>query len=440
MMKSEVFYMTPDAAADYAELMERDITGATFTEPTLKASSVLGEEMSTSTAEEPRLSADGRTLTLPIKGMITDKADALMAMFGQAQTVAGQVEDAARKVARLDTVENVVLDIDSPGGTMGGLEGARQAIKALRETKNVIALGDHTMASAAYYLGSAADVVLATPNSTIGSIGTATVLTDKSEAYEKAGIKHHIIRTGEHKLKGSGLEQITDSDVELFQERAERAHNIFVGAVADNRNLTIETVNQMADGNVHMGDDAVQKGFADGTVLSRAQLMDMLAKDVSEDNEEARQVASNAAEVVTTLMSTVDQKFSEIQEQTKRERATAIVNQAIATDRIPAGMKEQHVSAAMRVGVDEYKEILGALPSRQTAISTNSDDSVSTPASKTQSEAGVVTLHYGEGEVKDFDLGDPVVVGNLQRMPTLRKKVLTAATEQQVRVPKELKN
>ena len=87
-------------------------------------------------------------------------------------------------------VKAIVLSIDSPGGTVDGTDNLANAIFAARGKKPIVALGDGTLASAAYWIASGADQIFASDNSAkIGSIGVVATHEDYSRAEENAGVK-----------------------------------------------------------------------------------------------------------------------------------------------------------------------------------------------------------------------------------------------------------
>jgi ClpP class serine protease len=86
-----------------------------------------------------------------------------------------------------ESIGAIVIQIDSPGGNVAGTpEVARKIYEARGKGKAIIAQADSLMASAAYYIGAAADEIVATPSSEVGSIGVYAVHEDAS-GYERAG-------------------------------------------------------------------------------------------------------------------------------------------------------------------------------------------------------------------------------------------------------------
>ena len=95
---------------------------------------------------------------------------------------------------REPSISAIVLDVDSPGGSVFGVEELATEIRAARGTKPVVAVANSMAASAAYWIASQADELVITPGGMVGSIGVLTAHEDISKAQEMAGIKprsHH---------------------------------------------------------------------------------------------------------------------------------------------------------------------------------------------------------------------------------------------------------
>jgi len=106
-------------------------------------------------------------------------------------------------VSTSQEVEVVVLDVDSPGGYVGGIRELTDKIYNARGAKPIIAVANHMLASAALWIASAADEVVASPSSEIGSVGVFAGHADYSKAYEEEGIKITLIHAGKYKVEGN---------------------------------------------------------------------------------------------------------------------------------------------------------------------------------------------------------------------------------------------
>jgi ClpP class serine protease len=119
-------------------------------------------------------------------------------------------------------------------------------------------------ASAAYWIASAADEMVVTPTGSVGSIGVFGVHDDVSAAMEKMGVKKTIIKAGKYKADGVPFLPLSDDAAERMQARANAAYDMFVKAVARNRNVSQSTVrNGFGQGDTVDAEPAVAEGMAD---------------------------------------------------------------------------------------------------------------------------------------------------------------------------------
>lgn len=163
----------------------------------------------------------------------------------------------------------IVLDVDSPGGQVGGIEELSRQIFDARGKKPVVAVANHLMASAAYWIGSAADEIVVTPSGEVGSIGVFAVHKDISGSLEKDGIKVSLISMGKYKIEGNPYEPLAEEARGAIQLRVSDYYDTFVKSVARNRGVKPDEVrNGFGEGRVVGSSQAVELGMADriGTI------------------------------------------------------------------------------------------------------------------------------------------------------------------------------
>lgn len=201
---------------------------------------------------------------LPIEGVMAKRANMFMQISGgvSTQLAIRDLQDAARD----PSVHSIILSIDSPGGTVDGTQSFAQAIRAVREVKPVVALASGTIASAAYWGGSAAEAVYITDGTTqVGSIGVVATHVDVSKAEEQRGVKTTEVFAGKFKRISSQYGPLTDAGRASMQEQVDYTYSLFVQAVAEQRGVNVEKVlSDMADGRVFMGQQAIDAGLVDG--------------------------------------------------------------------------------------------------------------------------------------------------------------------------------
>lgn len=210
---------------------------------------------------------------IPIKGIISKDPTVFSFFFSGTST---------KKVARLieDALNNrditaIVLDIDSPGGTVDGTQELANLIFSKRHRKPIVAWTDGMVASAAYYIASAADKIFISGDMPpIGSIGVVTSHIDYSKMDERHGIKETEIYAGKYKRIASYVEPLSQEGREYIQDRVDYIYSIFVNDVAKYRGVTVDTVlKNMADGQMFIGRQALDAGLVDG-VSTFDQLLD----------------------------------------------------------------------------------------------------------------------------------------------------------------------
>ncbi len=165
-------------------------------------------------------------------------------------------------------IKAIVLDIDSPGGTVDGTFELADAIYSSRGKKPIVALADGLMASAAYAIGAAADSVYMTGDTThVGSIGVVTAHTDYSKRESMLGVKTTEIYAGKYKRVASSHNPLSEEGKKSIQESVDYLYSIFVDRVAIFRGVSTDSVlSEMADGKLFIGQQAIDAGLVDGVI------------------------------------------------------------------------------------------------------------------------------------------------------------------------------
>jgi len=207
---------------------------------------------------------EGSVAVVPIEGVLTKYASMVNGQSQPAGTTSSAIVESVAKARTDPRAKSILLAIDSPGGSVAGLDDVVQAIKEAKTEKPVWAFAHDQMASAAYWIGSQADKLMAGPSSGVGSIGVYTLLQDNSKAVESRGTKFHLVKAGKFKGIGSHGITITPEDLAAVQQQVEGYYAAFVRDVAAGRGLSKERTTNLADGRMWVGQDAVTMGLADG--------------------------------------------------------------------------------------------------------------------------------------------------------------------------------
>lgn len=175
------------------------------------------------------------TAVVPVVGLIMRYANNLNMLCGM-PTSTGMLHNTINNYAKDDSIKQIVLEIDSPGGDARGISDLAQTIKAVSNIKPIIAVVTGTCASAAYWIASACNKIYASETSFIGSIGAiAAYRKDKDSEVEE-------FVSSQSPNKRLDLEK--KDDRAIIQANIDDVANVFIESVAQNRSMTKEEVVQ----------------------------------------------------------------------------------------------------------------------------------------------------------------------------------------------------
>lgn len=217
-----------------------------------------------------------------VYGTITQRADLFTEWSGGTSTEkVGQQIDA---FAADPNVKAIVLDVDSPGGSVYGVAELADKIRAVAKDKKVIGVANSEAASAAYWLISQCSEVVVSPNAQVGSIGVYMMHRDISEALKIAGQTITLVSAGERKVAGHSYGPLDPVGREVIQSSVDGYYDKFTKAVARGRGRAQSTVqNGFGRGAMVQAEQAVDEGMADkiGTLESVLSRYGLSIGDVS---------------------------------------------------------------------------------------------------------------------------------------------------------------
>ena len=145
---------------------------------------------------------------------------------------------------RTRRVRGILLDVDSPGGEVGGLFDLVTRIRALKAASGIPlwAVANEDALSAAYAIVSAADRIYVTQTGEVGSIGVVAAHVDESGADAQAGLSWSFVFAGQQKVDGNAHEPLSQRARDTIQADVDRLYGEFCALVAANRDLTVEAV------------------------------------------------------------------------------------------------------------------------------------------------------------------------------------------------------
>jgi signal peptide peptidase SppA len=230
---------------------------------------------------------EGRTAIIRCEGTLMRNVPWVYQYFGVNCTSSKYLAKAFQVAADDDSIDDIMMPTDSPGGEATGISEAADAIKAASKKKDVHAAISGMAASGAYWLASQADNVTAETDSQVGCIGAYMTVTDYSEMAKSQGIKVHVIRSGVHKGVGEMGAEITKEQMEPLQEYVDGLAKMFTKSVAKGRKKTQEEVSALATGQAWLAGPAKEKGLIDeiepaSSVLGRLSGGANMAKKTNE--------------------------------------------------------------------------------------------------------------------------------------------------------------
>ena len=228
-----------------------------------------------SDAKDQRVATTNKGVAvIPIVGSMSHRSTGIEAMSGMTSytTLQKQFEAAFND----PKVGSILMDIDSPGGSVAGAFDFRDYLMSKKGTKPVYALARDAMCSAAYLIGSTADKVYATQTARVGSIGVVAMHTDASGKMEKEGLKPTFISAGKFKTAGNPYEKLEGEKLKYLQDSVDESYDMFINAVADARGIDKKAIRD-TEARVYGGKKAVEIGLADGIRTYESVIAEMSA-------------------------------------------------------------------------------------------------------------------------------------------------------------------
>ena len=219
---------------------------------------------------------------IPLYGVVTQRGNMVDDISGPGSSSTQQFTSVLRQMLADDSVSQILIDIDSPGGSVYGVsELASEIIKA-RAQKPVVAVANSLAASAAYWIGCSASEFYVTPGGEVGSIGVWQAHFDYSKALEEDGVKPTLISAGKFKVEGNPYVPLDEQAQAFMQSRVDDYYNAFVQAVAIGRGVSIYDVKTgMGEGRVLGADAALAQNMVNGIATFDDVLTKMQARSRS---------------------------------------------------------------------------------------------------------------------------------------------------------------
>jgi protease-4 len=198
---------------------------------------------------------------IPLYGVISQGSSSRSWGEKGSQQIARRIKTLSEK----KEVKAIVLDINSPGGSVGAVQEIYSAVlRAKAETKKpFVARFGEVSASGGYYVAAACDKIMAQPGTITGSIGVIFSVSNFEGLMKKVGFKNEAIKSGKFKDIGSATREMTPEERKLLQAMIDDSYEQFVKAVSDGRRMDVEKVKLLADGRIYTGRQALENGLVD---------------------------------------------------------------------------------------------------------------------------------------------------------------------------------
>lgn len=175
----------------------------------------------------------------------------------------GSINRALRKARNNDKVKAIVLRVNSPGGSALTSDLIWREIELTKKVKPVIVSMGDVAASGGYYIACNSDRIFADPSTITGSIGVFGMLPNFKQVADKFGVNAEKVQTHDNASGYSPFRALESKDRAFITEGVEEIYEVFVNRVAEGRKMTFEQVNDLAQGRVWTGTDALKNGLID---------------------------------------------------------------------------------------------------------------------------------------------------------------------------------
>jgi len=219
-----------------------------------------------------------------LHGPMVKRAGFFADLFGFVGTE--NIETMVKQAAADSDIEVIVIHAESPGGHVSGVHELSETIRAAANVKPVFVHADDLMASAAIWATAHATTITAGPTTEIGSVGTLAMIADTSKAFEKEGVRIHLVSTGKFKGLGAPGQFVDDEELAEVRKRVETTNDFFLSALKIGRNLSPQQLEAVSDGRVFGAAEARALGLVD-TVQSFETTLSQAAAIVA-GNQRAR--------------------------------------------------------------------------------------------------------------------------------------------------------
>lgn len=211
--------------------------------------------------ERPAHQPGKHIAVLPLFGTLTQHGGG---MRGSGSTTTEGFSRDFRRALADPEIGSLVIEINSPGGSVYGTQELAELVYASRPQKQIVSVVNSMAASGAYWIGSAAHEVVITPGGEVGSIGVVTMHVDVSKLEEQMGVKTTLVALPRKKIQGHPYEPLSAEALAEIDAKQQTIYGRFTQAVARHRAVKESRVRSgFGQGGMMLAQEAVDEGMAD---------------------------------------------------------------------------------------------------------------------------------------------------------------------------------
>lgn len=232
-----------------------------------------GESMVARSAAASRGREDSRSSgvgVVSISGIIGKRISTIDSICGGVDV--NRIVSSVEKMASYDDISTIVMDWDSPGGTVTGIPEAYDILSDIGKSKTLISFCETQMCSGAIWLASAATSMYAANSASVGSIGVYNMTMDRSAQLAKEGVRIDPVSAGKWKLMGAPFKALSSEERAMIQARVDEIHADFKAVVTKGRKVDPAVL----EGQVLTGAQALKAGLIDGIYPTLGALLKKL--------------------------------------------------------------------------------------------------------------------------------------------------------------------
>ncbi|MGE0674788.1 MAG: S49 family peptidase [Methylibium sp.] len=245
-----------------------------------------------------RMSAGG-VAVVSCYGVIVQRAGMMTEWCGGTSTQ--QLTAWLRELERDEAVQQILMDYDTPGGSVYGVAEAGAEIRRIKAVKPIVGISNSLCASAGYWLGSQCSEFYITPGGEAGSIGVYQMFQSWAKYMEELGVDTKFLSAGKYKVEGNPYQPLSEDAEAFLVSRVKEYYDEFVSAVAKGRGVSVEAVrNGMGQGRVLGAQACVAEKMADG-VMTFEEVMRKMQRSIKTGTNAPRSRLNSAQRDIDIL-------------------------------------------------------------------------------------------------------------------------------------------